>query len=161
MSEAEFTEIVKKYQNQLLVVAFHACGNRQDAEDAVQDAFLKLYAKKPRLEDEKHLRAWLIRVTVNRCRDLLRAPSKRHLPLMEADSILTQPDETSLAVSEAVLSLPEKYREVVILFYYAEYSTAEIARLLRRRTGTVQVQLKRARDMLKESLKEVWEDEPA
>lgn len=72
---------------------------------------------------------------------------------------MTQPDETSLSVSEAIRSLPEKYREVVILYYYADCPTAEIAKILHRRTGTVQVQLARARKMLEERLKEVWEDE--
>ena len=158
MQKTEFTRIVEKYQKQLFVIAFHVCRNRCDAEDAVQEAFLKLYAKNPVFQSEEHLRSWLIRVTVNRSRDLVRSPFRSHLPLMEADAILTQPDETSLAVSEAILSLPETYRTVVILYYYADCSTAEIAKLLRRRTGTVQVQLSRARAMLKELLKEEWED---
>ena len=159
MQESYFTEIVRKYQKQLLVIAIQICQNRYDAEDMVQEAFLRLYAKKPRFQSEEHLRGWLIRVTVNCCRDLLRSAPRKHLPLMETDAILTQPDETSLAVFEAVRSLPERYREVVILYYYADYSTAEIGKLLHRRTGTVQVQLTRAREMLKERLKEVWEDE--
>lgn len=159
MQEALFTEIVRKYQKQLLVIAIHICQNRYDAEDMVQETFLKLYAKDPRFQSEAHLRSWLIRVTVNRCRDLLRSPTRKHLPLIEADVIMTQPDETSLSVSEAIRSLPEKYREVVILYYYADCPTAEIAKILHRRTGTVQVQLARARKMLEDRLKEVWEDE--
>ncbi|MBQ6431102.1 MAG: sigma-70 family RNA polymerase sigma factor [Oscillospiraceae bacterium] len=159
MQETLFAEIVRKYQKQLLVIAIHICQNQYDAEDMVQEAFLKLYAKNPRFQSEAHLRSWLIRVTVNRCRDLLRSPVRKHLSLIEEDAILTQPDETALAVSEAVRSLPEKYREVVILYYYADCSTAEIAKLLHRRTGTVQVQLTRARELLKDRLKEVWEDE--
>ena len=159
MEASVFSEIVQKYQKELLVIAIQICQNRYDAEDMVQEAFLKLYARNPRFQSQEHLRRWLIRVTVNRCRDLLRAPSRRHLSLMETDAVLSQPDETALAVAEAVRSLPEKYREVVILYYYADYSTAEIGKILRRRTGTVQVQLARGREMLKEQLKEVWEDE--
>ena len=158
MQKAEFADIVQKYQKQLLVIAFNVCRSRDDAEDAVQEVFLKLYEKQPRFHSEEHLRSWLIRVTINRCRDLLRSPARRQLPLQEADGLLTGPDETALAVSEAVLSLPESYREVVILYYYADYTTAQIAKLLHRRTGTVQVQLSRARGLLKERLQEVWED---
>ena len=158
MEHGELTRIVEKYQKQLFVIAFHVCRNRSDAEDAVQEAFLKLWSKKPRLEGEEHLRNWLIRVTINQCRDQLRSPFRAHLPLMEADAILTQPDESALAVSQAILSLPAAYRTVMILYYYADYSTAEIGKLLRRRTGTVQVQLSRARAMLKDLLKEEWED---
>ncbi len=158
MDKSKFAEIVRTFQKQLLVIAFHYCGNRHDAEDAVQDVFLKLYAQ-PRPPEGEHLRGWLIRATVNRCKDHLRsAYLRRRAPLEAADRVLVAPDETARSVFEAVTALPPRYREVVILYYYAGYSTAEIGKLLHRSASTVQTQLMRARATLKERLKEVWEE---
>ena len=158
MDKTEFTGIVQTFQKQLLVIAFHYCGNRHDAEDVVQDVFVKLYTL-PRPPAGEHLRSWLIRATVNRCKDHLRsAYLQRRAPLEAADRVLTAPDETARSVFDAVTALPPRYREVVILYYYAGYSTAEIGKLLHRRATTVQTRLMRARAILKEQLKEVWEE---
>ncbi len=158
MDKAEFTEIVRAYQKQLLVIAFHYCGNRDDAEDVVQEVFVRLWAQL-RPPQGEHLRSWLIRVTVNRCRDHLRsAHLRRRAPIEAADRVLTEPDETARSVYDAVTALPLPYREVVILHYYAGYTTREIGRLLRRKPSTVQTQLQRSRAILKEQLKEVWEE---
>ena len=158
MDKAEFTEIVRAYQKQLLVIAFHYCGNRDDAEDVVQDVFVRLWTQLCPPKGE-HLRNWLIRVTINRCRDHLRsAHIQRRAPMEAADRVLTEPDETARIVYEAVTALPLSYREAVILHYYAGYTTPEIGRLLRRKPSTVQTQLQRARAILKEQLKEVWEE---
>ena len=158
MDREEFTGIVRQYQKQLLVIAFHYCGNRDDAEDIVQDVFLRLYAQL-RPPKGEHLRSWLIRVTVNRCKDHLRsAYGRTRVPLEAADRVLTAPDETDRSVFEAVTALPLPYREVVLLHYYAGYTTREIGRLLHRKPSTVQTRLLRARAILKEQLKEVWEE---
>ncbi|MBR4193365.1 MAG: sigma-70 family RNA polymerase sigma factor [Oscillospiraceae bacterium] len=126
MDKAEFTEIVRAYQKQLLVIAFHYCGNRDDAEDVVQEVFVRLWAQL-RPPQGEHLRSWLIRVTVNRCRDHLRsAHLRRRAPIEAADRVLTEPDETARSVYDAVTALPLPYREVVILHYYAGYTTREI-----------------------------------
>ena len=158
MDKAEFTEIVKAHQKQLLVIAFHYCGSRDDAEDLVQEVFLRLWAQ-PFPPTGEHLRSWLIRVTINRCRDHLRsAQLRRRAPMEAADRVLIEPDDTARSVYEAVTALPLPYREVVLLHYYAGYTTREIGRLLRRKPSTVQTQLQRARAILKEHLKEVWEE---
>lgn len=157
----EFESIVRQYQKQLLVIAFHYCGNRHDAEDAVQDVFVRLYTLKKPFESESHRKNWLIRATINRCKDLLRSPwRQRTIPIEAVSELLAAPYDQDRSVAEAVLSLPQKYREVVLLYYYADYSCNEIAMLLHRRTTTVQTQLQRARALLKQTLKEVWEDEP-
>ena len=158
MDKAEFTEIVRAYQKQLLVIAFHYCGNRDDAEDVVQDVFVRLWAQLCPPKGE-HLRSWLIRVTINRCKDHLRSAQLRlRAPIEAADRVLVEPDETARSVFEAVTALPLPYREVVLLHYYAGCTTREIGRLLRRKPSTVQTQLQRARAILKEQLKEVWEE---
>ena len=106
MRETEFTRIVEQYQKQLFVIAFHVCRNRCDAEDAVQETFLKLYTKNPAFQSEEHLRSWLIRVTIQRCRDLVRSPFRSHLPLMEADAILTCCDMRRSSSNKTALASP-------------------------------------------------------
>lgn len=159
MDREKFTEAVTTYQKQLLVIAFHYCGNRHDAEDIVQDVFLRLYTQL-RPPSGEHLRRWLIRVTINRCKDHLgSARMQRQVPMEAASEVLTQRDPADWAVFDAVTGLPPCYREVVVLYYYAGFTTREIGQLLHRKPTTVQTQLMRARNMLKQQLKEVWEDE--
>lgn len=158
MDKTAFTELVQQYQKQLLVIAFHYCGNRHDAEDLVQEVFLKLWALSfPPKGD--HLRNWLIRATINRCKDQLRAAAvRRNLPMEAASLVLEEQDLNRQAVFDAVAALPLAYREVVVLYYYSGYTTREIGKLLRIKPTTVQTRLMRARASLKETLKEVWED---
>lgn len=157
MQTEEFRKLVQQYQQSLLVVAFNYCRSRSDAEDVVQDVFLKLYRKPPHLDDPKALHFWLIRMTINRSKDLLRSAWRRKsVPLDDAASALSAPStERNRAVFDAVMSLEQKYREVVLLYYYEDYSIAEIADLLSRKETTVQTQLMRARRQLKTLLQEV------
>lgn len=156
----EFETIVRQYQKQLLVVAFHYCQNRQDAEDVVQEVFVRLYTLDKRFDSDEHLRNWLIRTTINRSKDLMRSAWRRSVPLENVSALLSDTYDADSDVANAVMSLPQKYREVVLLYYYADYSCTEIASMLHRRTTTVQTQLQRARSLLRQELKEVWEDEP-
>jgi RNA polymerase sigma-70 factor (ECF subfamily) len=158
MEKTVFSEAVRQYQKQLLVIAFHYCGNRQDAEDLVQDVFLKLYTH-PLPPKGAHLRNWLIRATINRCKNHLHSGHHRlRAPMEAAEQVLEEPDLTRQAIWDAITALPQIYREVVVLYYYSGYTTAEIGRLLHRKPATVQSQLMRARSMLKDQLKEVWEE---
>jgi RNA polymerase sigma-70 factor (ECF subfamily) len=127
-------------------VAVAGMGTRADAEDVVQDVFLKLLEKRPAFESEEHEAAWLVRVTVNMCRSRLRSPRRRQVPLLE-----TYParDERQHDVMETVMSLPPKYRSVIHLYYYEGYSTREIAEMTAQKDSTVREQLTRARRMLK------------
>ena len=154
MEHAELTRIVEKYQKQLFVIAFHVCRNRSDAEDAVQEAFLKLWAKKPRLEGEEHLRNWLIRVTINECKRSFGAHWRKVEPLEAYADKLTFSSEENSETYRAVMDLPGKYRIVIHLHYYEGYSTAEIAQLLRMKQSTVCTQLERGRKLLKNMLLE-------
>lgn len=121
---------------------------------------MKLYGSKWEFESEEHVRNWLIRVTVNACRNTLRAPWRnRRAELDElADSAIFEAPEES-EVFLAVMSLPEKYRMVLNLFYYEEFSVREIGELLGIRVSAVTTRLSRAREMLRQQLKEVWQDE--
>ncbi|MCC8167973.1 MAG: sigma-70 family RNA polymerase sigma factor [Clostridiales bacterium] len=150
-------ENLKEYTDLSYRVALSGCRHQQDAEDVVQNVMLKLFSGRREFADEDHLRRWIVRVTVNECKDLWRSPWKVHtisIDEMTEEPIFSQPEYESLY--EALRKLDEKYRIVVHLYYYEGYSVREIAGLLHRRETTVQTQLMRARNKLKEQLKEDW-----
>ena len=160
MDKACFTGAVTRYQHMVYRTALHSLGNPQDADDAVQEVFLRLFGCRERFDGEEHLRHWLLRVTVNYCRDVLRSPwRKRRAPLEELPEtpVFDKPEQAALF--REVLALPEKYRTVLNLFYYEELSVREIAQLLGTAASTVTTRLARARQRLKERLGEDWQDE--
>ena len=143
-------EIVKRYEDKLFRTAIAMMGGKAEAEDIVQDAFIKLFEKNPNFESAEHETAWLIKVTVNLCKSRLRSHWwKKTVPLLD-----DYPAETGgqQDIMETVLSLPSKYRIVIHLFYYEGYSTKEIAELTGLGESTVRQQLTRARRMLKDYL---------
>ena len=153
-------ELVERYQNSLYAVAFNVCKNQQDAEDAVQDTFLQYYNSKKEFESEQHIRAWLLRVAINKAKNLTVTFWKKHkCSLEDYMETLTFPDPQSRDLFEEVMKLPEKYRIVIHLFYYEDYSVREIADILKLSESNVKVRLSRGRAMLKDSLKEEWEDD--
>ena len=140
-------------------VALHVTGQRQDAEDAVQEVFLRLYTRERDFETPEHLRRWLIRVTVNLCRDTLKSPwHRRRVDLKQLpEPSFRQPEQRELY--REVMALPEKYRTVLDLFYCEELSTREIGEVLGIRQSAVTTRLTRAREQLKKRLKEAWRDD--
>lgn len=155
MERSAFQAAVGQYQDMVYRVALHQFGVPQDAEDAVQEVFLRLYTADKTFESGEHLRRWLIRVTVNVCKDVLKSPWRRRRVPLDAvpdQPVFDRPEERELY--QAVLSLPEKYRTVLYLFYYEEFSTKEIAELLGLLQSAVTTRLSRARGLLKE----VWKN---
>jgi RNA polymerase sigma-70 factor (ECF subfamily) len=143
-------EIVKRYQDKLFRTAIAIMGCKADAEDIVQDAFIKLFEKNPEFKSAEHETAWLMRVTVNLCKNRLRSHWwKKTVPLL--DDYPAETDEQQ-ALMETVLSLPSKYRIVIHLFYYEGFSTKEIAGITELNESAVRQQLTRARRMLKDFL---------
>lgn len=160
MDKARFTAAVEQYQNMVYRTALHALGSSQDADDAVQEVFLRLFGFRGTFDGEEHLRHWLLRVTVNYCRDVLRSPwRKRRVSWEEVPEtpVFDKPEQAALF--REVMALPEKYRTVLNLFYYEELSVREISGLLGVDTSTVTTRLARARRRLKERLGEGWQDE--
>ena len=151
LARAYWTDaIITKHENKLFRTALAILGNRADAEDVVQDAFIKLFEKQYNFESPEHEAAWLIRVTVNLCKNRLRSYWwKRTVPLL--DTYPAQNDD-QLEMMQTVLALPSKYRGVIHLFYYEGYSTKEIAEITEQKESTVRQQLTRARRMLKDVL---------
>ena len=139
-------EAFRRYGDRLFSAAFSICRNREDADDTMQDTFLKYYTQNEEYIDESHLKAWLIRVAINRVKDLSGAFWRRNRVSWEEymDELeFQEPEDRSLF--EAVMRLPGKYRIVIHLFYYEEYSIDEISATLHRSQGTVKSQLSRGR----------------
>lgn len=156
MTESNRLEtVIRTYENTLYRAALSILGDPQEAEDVVQDTFLRLWEKAPIFESPAHERAWLLKVAVNGCKSRLRAPWRRRTaPLLDS---YPAADPEEQAVLEVIQSLPPKDRTVLHLYYYEGYQTAEIAAMTGWREGTVRSRLARARDRLRELLKGEWE----
>lgn len=127
--------------------------NQADAEDVFQTVFLKYVLSSAVFEDGEHEKAWFIRVTLNACRDLLRSFFRsRTVPLEELVELPDQAPPDTGEVLEAVLSLPEKYRDVVYLHYIEGYTAPEIGRFLKKNVNTVYSLLTRSKELLRERL---------
>lgn len=141
--------VAQTYSSMLLKAAYTILRSTADAEDAVQETFLKLITKRPEFSDREHEKAWLLRVVINTSRNMIKASAKKDRPLDES-AFYTQ-DEAS-DILGAVLSLDPKYSTIVHLYYYEGYSIKEIADILKRPSATVGTRLARARMMLKSIL---------
>lgn len=150
--EQDLRRMVETYSPMLLRAALTRAPTPADAEDAVQDVFLRVLAKRPRFRDGEHEKAWLLRATLNRASDIRRG-RRDDAPLEEAaNAAVTGSDYGSLL--SAVRSLPEAYSAVIHLYYYEGYSIKEIAGLLALPAPTVGTRLFRGRERLREMLKE-------
>lgn len=157
----EPTEIlIERYKDALFAAAFHICKNSADADDVVQDTFLQYHLTKKQFDSEQHIRAWLIRVAINKAKDCTRSFwRQKGQPLDEYIETLAFETPESENLFEQVLALPEKYRIVIHLFYYEDYSVREIAGILNLTEANVKVRLSRGRKLLKDILKEEWNDD--
>ena len=157
MTNARWEPLAHQYQNMIYRLAFGILQQYQDAQDVTQEVLLTLLETEDHFRDDEHIRAWLIRVTVNQCKDILRSPWRRRrgsLPEQTADSS-TQSVER-MAVLEAMGKLPPKLRMVIHLYYYEQYDSVAIAELTNQSKAAVRQQLSRARKQLKELMKEAW-----
>ena len=152
MEPNRLEKLVVQYEHTLFRAALAILGDAPEAEDAVQDTFLRYLEKRPEFRDEGHEKAWLLKVTANGCKSRLRA--RRRHPQTELLDIYPAPDAPTRELVEAVMALPEGQRAAVHLHYYEGYSTDEIAAILGRRPGTVRCDLTRARQALRELLSE-------
>ena len=152
-SEQEVNRAIERYADTVRRIWMLHLKNRADTEDIFQTVFLKYLLHTAPFADDEHEKAWLIRVTINACRDLLRSFFRsRTVPL---DAVAEQaaelpPDHRE--VLDAVLSLPQKYKDVVYLHYYEGYAAPEIGRILGKNVNTVYTLLNRAKQQLREKL---------
>lgn len=153
-------EVIARYQNNLYAIAFNICKNKDDAEDVVQETFIQYHTYKKEFENEQYIRAWLIRVAINKAKNLSKTFWRKNKQNLEYYmETLTFETPASENLFETVMKLPEKYRIVIHLFYYEDYAIREIANILKISESNVKVRLSRGRTLLKEALQEEWEDD--
>ena len=153
-------ELMEKYRHNLYAVAFNICKSPDDADDVVQETFIQYYITKKDFDDEQHIRAWLIRVAINKAKNVTNTFwRKNKVSLEEYMETLAFESTESSDLFESVLKLPEKYRIAIHLYYFEDYSTGEIADILKISLSNVKARLSRGRMLLKEVLKEEWEDD--
>ncbi len=144
-------QLINAHSTALFKAALSVTGNREDAEDAVQEAYLKFLEKRSEFDGEGREKAWLMRVCVNAALDRLRE-KKRH-PTEELLDIYPAPDERTESIMSTILKLPANERAAIHLFYFEGYQTDEIAKILKCRPGTARSTLSRARERLRRELK--------
>ena len=157
MSQVNVTQAYDKYANMLYQLSLSHMQNREDAEDVIQEVFCKYFTKAPHFADEAHEKAWFIRVTINQCRDHLRARKLRtHTPLHEIGELSDSTqiaDEAALSVMQVLSALPEKYRTIIVLHYLEGMTIEEIATTMVLGKSAVKMRLSRAREMLQKELR--------
>ncbi len=170
---------IDTYGDMLFKLSYLRLQNAQDAEDVVQEVFYQYLKKPPVFQSPEHEKFWFLKATLNGCRKVWRSAWKRHqspwtageqdesggldAAWRESDPDAREPEEAFLKrernrrLLQAVMALPEKYRDVIHLFYYEELSVKEIARATGRGESTVTSQLTRGRELLRKSLKEEYD----
>ena len=152
-SEQETTRAIERYADTVRRICVVHLKNDADTEDIFQTVFLKYVLSSVSFENDAHEKAWLIRVTINACKDLLKSFFRKHtVPLEEAieQPMALPPDHRD--VWEAVFSLPQKNRDVVYLYYFEGYTAPEISRILDKKVNTIYTLLTRSKEMLREKL---------
>jgi RNA polymerase sigma-70 factor (ECF subfamily) len=145
--DREIVRIVETYSDMLMRIALNRMNSIAEAEDVVQTTFERLMKRQPRFETREHEKAWLIKTAIRICIDEARKASRANVPLKE--EIAAAYSEESYELLDTVRKLPEKDRDAVYLYYYEEYTVAEIAKILGEREGTTRSRLSRARQKLK------------
>ena len=151
-SEQEVNHAIDKYADMIQRICLYRLKNKEDTEDVFQNVFLKYMLYEGQFENEEHEKSWLIRVTLNACKDFFKIfLRKKTVPLeVLAEAVYISKEYSE--VLEAVLSLPEKYKDVIYLHYYEGYSAYEIGTILKKKENTVYSLLSRGRGILREIL---------
>ena len=153
VNDDEIRRLVEQYSPSLLRLACTRL-SPADAEDAVQEVFLKLVAARPVFQGPEHEKAWLIRATLHRASDIRRRADRQAVSLEETGSQVPAREDDATTLLSAVQALPEAYSAVIHLYYYEGYSIKEIEKLLRLPASTVGTRLARGRERLRRMLKE-------
>ncbi len=147
--------IVQTYGNMLFRLCLITLGNASDAEDAVQETFIKYLQKAPEFENAEHEKAWLITVATNKCKDMLRFKNRHPVVNIEEIKELTK-DASDNGILDALMTLPGKFRTVLILYYVEQYPMEEIARMIGKTTSAVKMRLQKGRRLLREAYRKEY-----
>lgn len=152
-SEEDLNNTIEKHSDTIRRLCMVYLQNYHDTEDIFQNVFLKYLLCSVRFENEEHKKAWLIRVTINACKDFKK--SFFHNKVTSIDELMEEPyeiTEENKEILEAVLALPKKYKEVVYLHYYEGYTAPEIGKILNKNTNTIYSLLNRSKQILRKTL---------
>lgn len=162
INEAQLKVVMDSHGEALIRLAYLYVKDWSAAEDIMQDVFITYYQKSDQFENRSSLKTYLFKMTINKCNDHLRSwKNKKHLfsdSLGKLMSSSKSPEETYIQQTdqadliEKVMRLPIKYREVILLFYFQEFTSKEISLLLNCSENTVKTRLRRAKDLLKETI---------
>ncbi len=152
-SEEEVNRAVETYADMVRRICFYHLKNEADTEDVFQNVFLKYMLYDGVFQSSEHEKAWLLRVAINDCKDILKSFFRRNMvPLQAVKELEADIPQNHQEVLEAVLSLPKRYKDVIYLHYFEGYTAAEIGRILGKKENTVYSLLSRGRGMLKKEL---------
>lgn len=160
MTETEFQKKYQQYAQDLYQICYGYTHNVQTAEDILQDVFLTYLKNQPHFKDALHEKYWLIRITINQCKNHVTSTYHKRVSLKEEmieafpDQILSKEKEVLIRI---IKHLPNKYREIIILYYYNSYSTSDLSTLLHISISAVKKRLERARNMIKEEMEDYYE----
>lgn len=159
MSTQEFEKIYERYKTMLYRIAFTYLKNNQDVQDVLQEVFLKRFYQAPPFQDEEHEKYWMIRITINLSKNLLRSFWRKNVgtldELMESEDVLRIDfSESETDLFRQVMTLPDKQKAVIYLHYYEGYRCKEIAEILNCKESSVKMKLKKGREILKNQLEQ-------
>lgn len=159
MTENEFISAVKRNSQRIFLIAYSYMQDRNDAEDVMQNTFMKLWNSKTAFESSEHTDRWLTKVCVNECKDGFKSIFRKHVSLEEAAQISSYDKHFNIDLFRAVSSLSKKERLTVHLFYYEDLTVREISSLLNVKESTVKSLLRRSTEKLKSKLGDEWINE--
>ncbi len=155
-SAEDLHRVMEAYADMVQRICFVHLHNRHDTEDVFQNVYLKYLLHERAFQSEEHEKAWFVRVTINACTDWLRSLSRKKWVPLEVIAGEKEALGETTEILEAVLALPEKYKNVIYLYYYEGYSAMEIAGILGRKENTIYTWLSKAKNMLREKLGGEW-----
>lgn len=153
-NEIFLNDAMNKHGDEVYRLALCRLQNKTDAEDVYQEVFLKLFSTKTDFEDDEHLKAWLLRVTINKCCDLRRCAWFKNKTVLENEIVAEMPDEY-IDLWQSISVLSKDLRTVIWLHYVEGYKTEEISQILKCNPSTVRTKLYRARKKLRKDLEVV------
>ena len=140
---------IDTYSDMIYRICLLYLKNRLDVEDAYQEIFIKIIEKVPQFINEEHRKAWIITISSNHCKNVLKYKKYRQTSLLDENLVSSNDSNEDKEILKTIFNLPLNYRNVIYLYYYEGYSTREISTILKQRDATVRTWLKRARESLK------------
>lgn len=154
LSNEQFTQYAQRYLDTVFRVAYNFLKSSADADDVTQNVFLKLLKERKPFESESHVKNWLIRVTINECKNLVRSKWWKTESFEDYAATLTFDEPHHSDLFFGVMELPKKYRLPIYLHYYEGYTTEEIGQIMKLPKNTVCTRLRRGRELLRKALQE-------